>query len=131
SLARDLGLKKGERVALHLKKISAAPRETFLGKRGTSDVLTTLNLPVADVLPEDDFASAFSLNPGPATPRNAYLPLAVLQEELHDMEEADEPARNLPQRPVNAVLAGGSTRAALQLELRRQLRLQDWGLDVR
>ncbi len=128
ALARDLGVSKGGRVAFHLQRLSAAPRESFLGKRKAEDVLTTLELTVATVLPEDSFGSVFSLNPGPTAPRNAYVPLSVLQDELHSQ---DRKARSLPERPVNALLVQGGTRDALQAELGKRLRLEDWGLDVR
>ncbi|HYT92085.1 MAG TPA: FtsX-like permease family protein, partial [Gemmataceae bacterium] len=128
TLARDLNVKKGERVALHLEKVSAAPRETFLGKRKAEDVLATLEVAVAEVLAEDDFGSEFSLNPSPAAPRNAYLPLALLQQELR---RSDDAARSLPKKPINALLARGGTRDTLQAALGKQLRLEDWGLEVR
>ncbi len=127
-LARDLGVKKGDTVTFHLEKLSAAPRESFLGKRRAEDVQTDLKLKVVKVLPDDHPGSEFSLRPSPSAPRNAYVPLAVLQEELHSWVR---PARSLPEKPVNAVLAKGGDPQALQSALHRRLRLEDWGLVLR
>jgi ABC-type antimicrobial peptide transport system permease subunit len=128
SLARDLGVSKGETVTFHLEKLSTAPRESFLGKRTAGDVLTDLRLKVAEVLPEDHPGSQFSLRPSPSAPRNAYLPLSLLQEELRSWVR---PARSLPDKPVNAILAKGGSESALQEALHRELRLEDWGLVLR
>jgi ABC-type antimicrobial peptide transport system permease subunit len=127
-LARDLGVGKGDTVIFHLEKLSAAPRESFLGKRKAGDVVTELELKVIKVLPDDHPGSQFSLRPSPSAPRNAYVPLAVLQEELHSWVR---PARSLPEKPVNAILVEGRDTPALQEALHRQLGLEDWGLVLR
>src|SRR5207302_2372715 len=59
----------------------------------------------------------FSLNPNPATPRNAFVPLAVLQKQLQQEGRA------------NALLADAAS-PSLQEELRRHLTLGDWGLKL-
>ncbi len=128
ALARDLKVAKDETVAFQLEKVSAAPRESFLGKRGAEAVLTTLELKVAEVLPDDHLGSAFSLNPSPTLPRNAFVPLPVLQEELRSQEDR---ARSLPPLPVNALLVEGGTKESLEAKLGRLLTLDDWGLEVR
>jgi putative ABC transport system permease protein len=125
SLAHDLGARAGDHVILNLPRVSGAPRETVLGKRKTEDVLATLRLKVAAVLPEENLGSHFSLSPGSVVPRNAFLPLAVLQEELRFQDRA------LPEQPVNAVLARAGAPDELQQELRRHLRLEDLGLILR
>jgi ABC-type lipoprotein release transport system permease subunit len=127
-LARDLGVRKGDTVTFHLEKLSAVPRESFLGKRKADDVQTNLELKVIKVLPDDHPGSQFSLRPTPSAPRNAYLPLTVLQEELHSWVR---PARSLPEKPVNAILVKGGETQALQDALHRELRLEDWGLLLR
>ncbi len=128
ALARDLNVKAGDRVAFSLEKVSAAPRESFLGKRQADDVLTTLELKVAAVLPDDHLGSVFSLNPSPTAPRNAFVPLAVLQDELRSQQDR---ARSLPRLPINALFVQGGSKSALAAELGRHLTLEDWGLVVR
>jgi ABC-type antimicrobial peptide transport system permease subunit len=78
-------------------------------------VLTDLKLTVRAVLSDEAFGSDFTLNPSPAPPRNAFVPLHLLQKEI------DQPGR------ANALLvSGGSTE--LQKALHERLTLDDWGL---
>jgi ABC-type antimicrobial peptide transport system permease subunit len=125
ALARDLGLTAGDVVAFHVQKAGGAPRETVLGRRKAGDVVADLVLTVAAVLPDEHFGSRFSLAPGSAEPRNAFVPLVVLQEELRRQE------RTLPERPVNALLVGGGEPGDLQGRLRQHLQLEDYGLVLR
>jgi putative ABC transport system permease protein len=114
-LADELRVKPGDTVTIHLQKVSAVPRETLLGRRDADDVLSTLQLKVRAVLPEDSFGSAFTLTPSPAPPRNAFVPLRLLQEKL------DQRGR------VNALFAGSDNKD-VQAELNRHITLDDWGL---
>jgi ABC-type antimicrobial peptide transport system permease subunit len=116
ALAGELGVAAGDTVTLVLQKVSTTPRETLLGRRDAGDVVDELKLKVHRVIADQGLAR-FSLNPSPATPRNAFVPLAVLQDRLH------QPGR------VNALLAGGAI-AELQDALRRHLTLDDWGLTL-
>jgi ABC-type lipoprotein release transport system permease subunit len=125
ALARDLGLEVGDVVSFRLQKASAAPRETVLGRRKAEDVLADLPLTVAAVLPDDHFGSKFTLASGSAEPRNAFVPLSVLQEQLRRQE------RTLPERPVNGLLVQADSLPMLQDELRRHLTLEDYGLVLR
>src|SRR5262249_25368743 len=96
----------------------------------TDDVVSDLTLTVRAILP-DKGLSRFSLKPDPSAPRNAFVPLALLQKEL-----------DLKGR-INAILDGparhegvrNGQRAALRgyhNELRPQrLALDDWGLVLR
>src|SRR5262249_4364731 len=114
-LADQLHVRPGDSVKLHLQKTAAIPRETLLGRRDASEVLSELNLKVKAVLPADSFGSRFSLNPNPTTPRNAFVPLRLLQEDLGQKGR------------VNALLVrGGSDQ--LQQDLAKHLSLDDWGL---
>jgi ABC-type lipoprotein release transport system permease subunit len=124
-LARDLGVREGQSVTLNLPRVSRAPRETFLGRRKTEDVVAALRFKVAAVLPEDHLGSKFSLNPGSFEPRNAFVPLGVLQRELRLQEPT------LPEHPVNALLVRGAKADDLQGKLRRDLQLEDLGLVLR
>jgi ABC-type antimicrobial peptide transport system permease subunit len=118
SLARELGVKQGEEVILHVQKVSAVPRESLLGKREGSDVVNTIELRVRGVLPDASPGGRFSLIPSPEPPRNAFVPLHYLQSRL------DQKGR------VNALLVGGAIRD-LQPDLARHLTLDDWNLVLR
>lgn len=124
ALARDLGAKVGDRILFSLEKVSTAPRESLLGRKDEKDVLLNLSLLVAAVLPDDSFGSRFTLSPGPPTPRNAFVPLTILQEEVRNQ------ARHLPERPVNALLVAGGSRERLQADLLQHMTLEDYGLKL-
>src|SRR5262245_42199847 len=114
ALAHDLGAKTGDPVTLHVQKVSLVPRETLLGRRDAGEVLDRITLPA--VVLSDRFAGThFSLNPSPATPRNAFVPLPALQAALGQKGR------------VNTLLAGATT-DDLQAKLRTHLTLDDWGL---
>lgn len=114
-LARALDVKDGAEVTLHLQKQKdGIPRETLLGRKESSDIEQTITLK-ATVLPEDAPYSEFTLMPGPQSPRNAFVPLAVLQDRL-----------SLEGR-VNALLAAGP-HGNLNKELAGRLTLADWDL---
>ncbi|MBY0521984.1 MAG: FtsX-like permease family protein [Gemmataceae bacterium] len=117
TLADELQVKAGDQVTIHLQKASAVPRETLLGRRGASDVLSRLVLKVRAVLPADSFGNQFSLIPSPASPRNAFVPLQLLQDQL----ELDD--------RVNALLVQGGG-SDLQKDLHAHLTLADWGLTL-
>jgi ABC-type lipoprotein release transport system permease subunit len=118
-LARELGVRAGDRIVLHLQKTSAVPRETLLGRRDADSVLARLPFTVRAVLADGAAGNQFNLSPSAAAPRNAFVPLAVLQERL-----------GLSGR-VNALLAGGGRIEAIQDTFRQHLTLDDWGLVVR
>jgi putative ABC transport system permease protein len=116
-LARDLGVAPGDEVMIHFQKVSAVPRESLLGRRDASEVLADWQLPVEAILPQGGLGD-FTLNPSPAPPRNAFVPLALLQQKL------------ALGRRVNALLAAGSADRPQQA-LGEHLTLDDWGLVVR
>jgi ABC-type antimicrobial peptide transport system permease subunit len=115
ALARDLGVGPGDSIALHVQKASGIPRETLLGRRDESSVLARLELPVKAVLADDAPGGRFNINPSPAPPRNAFVPLGLLQDHL-----------DLKGR-VNALLAAGDA-GRLQEALKGHLTLDDWGV---
>jgi ABC-type lipoprotein release transport system permease subunit len=128
ALAHALGVGAGNKIALHMQKVSALPRETILGRSNPTDVESELRLTVRAVLADPSPGSRFSLNPMPEAPRNAFVPLRVLQEALRRQEGL---TKVLPDKPINAVFVKGSQKDALQADLHQRLQLVDWGLVVR
>jgi ABC-type antimicrobial peptide transport system permease subunit len=114
ALASELRVAPGDMLKLHLQKVSAVPRETLLGHRDASEVVDDLNVTVLAVLPNEGLGR-FSLNPNPVTPRNAFVPLRLLQTKLQQKGR------------INALLVGGGSKA-LQESLQAHLTLDDWGL---
>jgi ABC-type antimicrobial peptide transport system permease subunit len=128
ALARELRVATGDTIILHLQKMSAIPRESILGKKEASEVVYPVKMRVATVLRENTSGGQFQLNPSPAAPRNAFIPLAALQEELIQTK-GNQPALHLGQ-PVNVLLVEGGTNG-LQASLARNLTLEDYGLVLR
>jgi ABC-type lipoprotein release transport system permease subunit len=114
TLAAELGARPGGTVTLYLQKTSAVPRESLLGRREARAVIDELPLKVHAVIADEGLAR-FSLIPSPEPPRNAFVPLSVLQAALHQ------------EGHVNALLAEGGSKT-LQDDLRKHLTLDDWGL---
>lgn len=128
-LAAELNAVVGDDVLIHTSKPSAIATETLLGRR--DDATATLRLAVAAILPAEGLA-AFDLNPRQVTPRNAYIPLAILQRTLGRQDF------------VNTILVSGrSTTGAdapqtseqvvkcLQEELQHHVLPVDFGLKLR
>src|SRR5919199_4242759 len=115
ALAEALNVRAGDTVTLRLQKPSAVPREAALGQKDVD--LQELELRVSRVLEGDEFGNLFNLRPELEAPRNAFVPLALLQERLGQRGH------------VNALLAQGGT--DLSDKLRARLRLEDWGLVLR
>lgn len=116
-VANELDVRAGDSVTLHLQKASAVPRETILGRRDGSELLAPVRATVKVVLAPDHFGSRFSLAPSPATPRNAFVPLRLLQQELGQKGLA------------NALLVRGASPKLLST-FSRQMTLADWGLTL-
>jgi ABC-type lipoprotein release transport system permease subunit len=109
ALADDLGVAAGDTITLHLQKVSAIPRETLLGQRDAAEVVDDLRLTVRSVIPNEG-PGRFSLHPSPAIPRNAFVPLRLLQDKLGQTGR------------INAILVAGGEPSTLHLTL------EDWGL---
>ncbi|MBI4583107.1 MAG: FtsX-like permease family protein [Planctomycetes bacterium] len=75
ALARELGAQAGDSILLSFQKRAAAPLETFAGSRAEAG--RVLRVTVERVIP-DRGPGLFSLEPGQAAPRLAYLDLAEL-----------------------------------------------------
>src|SRR5206468_6530774 len=100
-----------------LQKVASVPRETLLGGKKAEEVVEKITLKVR-VLPDNAPGSHISLVPSPEAPRNAFVPLARLQEELKHKGK------------VNALLAAGGG-ADLDERLADKLTLADWELTLR
>lgn len=81
SLAAELGAAEGDDLLLHLKRWSAVPRGSLLGRKETGDVVRTLRLRVTGVLP-DRGLGRFSLATHQTLQHNAFVPLAALARAL-------------------------------------------------
>ncbi len=106
----------GQRIDLHVQKASGVPRETLLGRRDTESVVARITVPVATYIWDWGPYDQFTLNPSPATPRNVFVPLSFLQEQL-----------GMKGR-VNALLVRGGQARELQADLKKHLTLDDCGL---
>lgn len=121
ALAAELGAKVGDDVLIQTGKPSAVSTETLLGRR--DDATSTLRLTVKDIIPARGLA-AFDLHPRQASPKNAFVPLSVLQ------RATDQRNR------VNAILLDEKTENesnadAFDVAVARNLQLQDLGLILR
>jgi len=122
ALADELGAKVGDDILLQMGKPSAISTETLLGRR--DDTTTTIRLTVKAILAPRGLA-AFDLNPKQASPKNAFVPLAVLQRATDQRNRA------------NAILVDDNTPkdsnspALLDAALADNLRLADIGLKLR
>jgi ABC-type lipoprotein release transport system permease subunit len=132
ALARELGAEVGDPVLLWFGAAGDVPRASLLGERDAEDRVAAMRLTVAAVLP-DRGGARFSLAPGQAAPKNAFVPLARLQREL----AMDRAAGGEAGGRVNALLAAGAevtadpAAAGAQAALERTLDLGDYGLTVR
>ncbi len=128
ALARELGVKVGDEVVLSLQRPSTVPRESLLGRQDALDVVQDLPVTVAAVLSPEAPGGRFNLNPAPTVPRNAFVPLPLLQHFLA------EPRRDqLPlgvRQPINAILTA-EARDDLKQRLAARLTLDDWGVVLR
>lgn len=121
-LARELGISAGEEVVLRVPAFEAIPTDSPLGEKVDSG--RSRRLEVDFVLPAKGLAR-FSLQPSQHLPRNAFVPMQVLQDLV------DQPGR------ANAILvassnadqaAGEAATAMLDRQLRPQL--EDYGLNL-
>ncbi|MDY7092417.1 MAG: ABC transporter permease [Acidobacteriota bacterium] len=116
-LQDQLGVEPGDAVLLSFGRAAEIPRGSLLGRREAGDVLQTLRLTVAAVIPASG-PGAFGLTPRQTEPLNAFVPLARLQAAV------DRPGR------VNALLlagneSSGDAAAGLAETLRERLTLED------
>jgi putative ABC transport system permease protein len=119
-LARELGVKAGDDVLLRLPIAAAIPADSPLGEK--SETSTARRLKVTSVLPTEGI-SRFSLMPSQHLPRNAFVPLATMQNLLNKPASANAilVATNDDQQA-----ADDEAQSALSSALRPQL--EDYGV---
>ncbi|MBI1830587.1 MAG: ABC transporter permease [Planctomycetes bacterium] len=117
SLASDLGASIGDTVRLNVQAGSAAPGETLMGKRKAEELIQPVTVKVRRIVPDEGMGS-FSLKPTPEPVRNAFVPLRFLQQKL-----------GLPGQ-INLIVVADA-RPGLNIDLQKQLKLDDWGLRYR
>lgn len=116
ALAGELGLLDGQDIVLRLVKPGAVATETLLGRR--DELALTLRLPARTAAP-DAPGTAFSPELRQQPPRTAFVPLAVLQRALEQLDRA------------NVVLVAAGDRAAAPAPLGPALTLADLDLRIR
>jgi ABC-type antimicrobial peptide transport system permease subunit len=116
SIADELHVKVDDEIELSVPKASSVPREALLGRRDNESVVARITLTIAGVTPPSDRLSRFNLHPSPLAPNNLFINLADLQEALEQKGK------------INALLVAGGSTSALQEELTKRLKLEDWGL---
>ena len=118
SLANELKARVGDDVALSFPQVDSAPRESLFGQRSSADVVRSLRLTIAAVIP-DAGPGRFGLRPHQSQPLNAFVELNVLQSELGQAGR------------VNALLVAGGDEVRLQRSFDKALRLADLQLRLR
>jgi ABC-type antimicrobial peptide transport system permease subunit len=122
SFARELGVRAGDRVLLRIPIAGAIPADSPLGEK--SETSLSRSFTVKAVAPESSFAR-FGLAPSQHLPRNAFLPLAALQ----DLVEQPGKANVILVATENPIApSGDAAQRALQQAL--MPRLEDYGMRV-
>jgi len=125
SLAHDLGVQVNDDLLLNIAKPGAVASDTLFARRDREDTLRTLRLQVASVLP-DAGAGSFSLTASTETPRNLFVDIEWLRNEL---DKAGQ---------INCLLAAytpshyasRSKNRDLRSELAMNCKLEDYGLKL-
>jgi ABC-type lipoprotein release transport system permease subunit len=118
ALAVELGAAVGDDVVLSFARTSDVPRATLMGDKDPEDLLGTLRVSVAAVLP-DAGPGEFGLVPGQRRRLNAFVPRERLARALGQ-----------PGRANTIVLAGGGSASDAGRALGERLELEDLGLHV-
>jgi ABC-type lipoprotein release transport system permease subunit len=124
-LARELGTAVGDTVLVRVEAPSDIPREASLGRK--ADTVRTLRLDVVGIADRRTMGS-FGLDANQRSPRNAFAPIATLQDSLDiagrtntllvgPMPPSKDPAENVTQ--------------ALQSALASKMQLDDLGVRLR
>ncbi len=123
SLARELGAQAGDAILLSFHRRAGAPLETFAGRRAEAG--RVLRVTVERVIP-DRGPGLFSLEPGQAAPRLAYLDLAELGRAAGAAGEANALLAAAPEEASESETATWLER--LTQAARQALQLEDLGL---
>lgn len=124
SLQQELNAQVGDQVLLNFEQPSDIHRESVLGDKRSIEVVRTLRLTIAKILP-DRGLGRFGLLTQQTFPRNAFVALSVLQEALE--EEGKTNAMFIAQRTSSA---SASHEHLLRQALRRTLSLEEIGLTL-
>ncbi|NUM76817.1 ABC transporter permease, partial [candidate division KSB1 bacterium] len=124
SLQQELNAHVGDQVLLNFEQPSDIHRESVLGDKRSIEVVRTLRLTVTKILP-DRGLGRFGLLTQQTFPRNAFVPLSILQEALE--EEHKTNAMFLAQRTASA---SAPHEHVLRQALRRTLSLEDLSLTL-
>lgn len=136
-LARQLGIEVGAEVSVSIEIPAAIPRDALLGDR--EETSAELTLTVDTIAPEESTPGRFGLNPTQQLPLNAFVPLAVLQQQI-GLGEVKPTRRNPVAKParVNALFAGApqgdlspKQAGTLTKDVASKLTLADLGLTIR
>ena len=84
ALQKELNVKVGDDIFLHLPQIAEIHPEFLLGTRDAADVIQSIRLVVSDIIPTEN-AGRFSLHSHQSLPLNAYISLPILQKELRQV----------------------------------------------
>ena len=88
ALQKELNVKVGDDVFLHLPQIAEIHPEFLLGTRDAADVIQSIRLVVSDIIPPEN-AGRFSLHSHQSLPLNAYISLPILQKELGQTDKVN------------------------------------------
>ncbi|MFQ5628453.1 MAG: FtsX-like permease family protein [bacterium] len=88
SLQRELNTEIGDQILLTFEQQSDIHRESLFGKKESADLVRTLRLKLTHILP-DEGIGRFGLRPHQNLPFNAYVSLAVLQNELQQTDKVN------------------------------------------
>jgi len=121
ALAHDLGASQGDALLLNAARPGDAPAGTLFARRALEDVLGSMRLQVAAVLP-DDGLGGFSLSNETATPRNAFVAIDRVAKALRQQDRANTlllaADGEIPDAELSGALVAAVTPADLGLELR-------------
>ncbi len=110
---------RGAGVRFEIPSTTETPQESLLGQRDSSRTIRNFEQEVFAVSGSNHPISTFRLVPSATSPRNAFVPLSVLQKALNE------------ENRVNTLLVKGGTREQLQSLLAHNLRLDDWGVAIK
>ncbi|MGH9658850.1 MAG: hypothetical protein ACRD96_09915, partial [Bryobacteraceae bacterium] len=115
-LAREIGASPGDAVVIRIEKPSAIPAESLHGRK--EELGRAIRLTARRVLAAQDLGE-FSLRPGQAAVRAAFVPLRRLQRDL------EQPGR------INTILSASEDSGALARTLHARFELSDLGIKLR
>ncbi|MEE8526356.1 MAG: FtsX-like permease family protein [Thermoanaerobaculia bacterium] len=129
-LRAALGAEPGDDLLISLKRWSAVPRGSLLGRKDTGSVVETVRLRIAGVIPDRGLGS-FSLAVHQTSSYNVFVPLAALQKALGQQGTVN--SLMVARSPVSTGEGGkngAALAAVLDQELQKILQPEDLGIRV-